>query len=126
MDVNLAPAIIMPIAIIISFILLFAFYEGPLKGYKFIGLIIFLACVSLPPMIGVITHLNNSTYSFQDYSSQIFFPVIFGLAGLFCILPYTFDTNSIESSIIIICSASILFSLLSFAFIVQRIRYTGI
>lgn len=126
MAVNLALAIIMPIAIIILFVILFVYYNGPLQTFKFIGVILLLACVSLPPVIGALTNSNGGTYSFQDYSSQIFLPVILGFLGLFFILPYTFDINSIEPGIIIICSASILFSLLSFAFIVQRIRFTGI
>jgi len=112
--------------IAVSFVLLYAYYTGPLQGYTFIGVLVLLACVSLPPMIGVSSHLNGGAYSFKDYSLQVFFPVILGLIGLLFTLPYLFDANSIEAGIIILSSASILFSLLSFAYFVQRIRFNGI
>ena len=95
--------------------------------------ILLAACFALmfcayPPTIATYQSLQGSTYSYENYLFQVFIPMCIGFLFLLTIIFFDLLKNMdeyYEQLILFLGCASILSSVLTYTFIIFRIKYHG-
>jgi hypothetical protein len=81
-----------------------------------------------PPTIATYQSLQGSTYSYENYLFQVFLPMCIGFLFLLSIIFFDLLKNMdeyYEQLVLFLGSASILSSVLTYTFIIFRIKYHG-
>jgi len=100
----------------------------PLTFYSLLGVAIALIVSVYAPTIGTYQTLKGTSYSFEDYTLQIFIPVIVGfsiLLSISCMNTIQRMDEYYEFLVICLSSATLLSASLAYTFLLYRIYFNG-